>query len=77
MVNDARPRRVIPVIDLNRCTGCGWCVPSCPLHLLVLEPRGWTKHSALTSTRDCTGCGRCAPVCPFKAITLQRDPDTC
>jgi ferredoxin len=68
-----RPDRPVPkpVIDTARCTGCGWCVPSCHLHLLSLERRGWTKTSVLSDVEACTGCRKCVVKCPFDAITMH------
>ena len=59
-----------PVIDTSRCTGCGWCVPACNLHLLSLEPQGWKKFSVLSDIDACTGCRKCAVRCPFDAISM-------
>ncbi|APW37343.1 hypothetical protein RD110_09170 [Rhodoferax koreense] len=64
-----------PVIDTARCTGCGWCVPTCHLHLLSLERQGWEKFSVLSNADACTGCTKCAVRCPFGAITMQPSPD--
>ncbi len=63
-----------PVIDTNRCTGCGWCVPTCHLHLLSLERQGWEKFSVLNDIDACTGCKKCAVRCPFDAITMREMP---
>jgi ferredoxin len=70
------PRRSgrLPGIDPKRCTGCGWCVAACELHLLSLETRRWVKVSVLQEPERCTGCNLCAVRCPFHAITLRR-PD--
>ena len=60
-----------PEIDISRCTGCGWCVPTCHLHLLSLENQGWKKFSVLSDLDACTGCRKCAVRCPFDAITMR------
>jgi len=63
-----------PDIDTARCTGCGWCVPTCDLHLLSLERQGWEKFSVLSDAEACTGCSKCAVRCPFGAITMRVTP---
>ena len=37
----ARPERPgwLPRVDTARCTGCGWCVAACDLHLLYAPRR--------------------------------------
>jgi len=60
-----------PVIDTSRCTGCGWCVPTCSLHLLSLERQGWQKFSVLSDSEACTGCSKCETRCPFGAIAMR------
>lgn len=68
----------LPVIDPRRCTGCGWCVPTCHVHLLSLQVQGpeaaagGRKISTLRDPQDCTGCARCAVRCPFDAIAMVR-----
>lgn len=63
-------RRLIAVINSARCTGCGWCVGSCPWHLLSLEVRHWKKTSTLQDPAACTGCRLCEPRCPFGVISM-------
>lgn len=64
-------RRLLPVIDARRCTGCGWCVPTCHLQLLSLQVRNWKKLSTLSDADTCTGCRKCEQKCPFGVITMQ------
>lgn len=68
------PRRAarLPVIDPGRCTGCGWCVPTCAPRLLSLEVVQWKKTSVLHEAERCTGCALCAVKCPFGAIEMRR-----
>lgn len=61
----------LPLVDHQRCTGCGRCVAACGLHLLSLEPVRWEKFAVLDDARRCTGCSDCAVVCPFRAITMR------
>ena len=70
------PRKAQPAVDLQRCTGCGWCVAVCPPHVLSLEvlgPHTWgPKRSTLHDAPGCTGCALCALRCPFDAIAMVR-----
>lgn len=71
--NPGRPRPGWqPVVDADRCTGCGWCVAACGPHVLGLEAVQWKKRSVLLDAAHCTGCSDCAVVCPFHAITMKR-----
>ena len=66
----------IPVINTERCTGCGRCVAACPPHVLWLETAradGFgSKHAVLHTPDGCTGCALCVPACPFDVISMQR-----
>lgn len=64
----------LPVIDPQRCTGCGWCVAVCPPHVLSLATPelGGRKCSQLHDATGCTGCALCYLRCPFGAIAMIR-----
>jgi ferredoxin len=70
------PRKALPEIDTQRCTGCGWCVGVCPPHVLSLQVQGTErfgpKRSVLDDAPGCTGCALCAVRCPFDAIRMVR-----
>ena len=52
-------------IDLEKCIGCGNCVPICPF--LILELKG----EKVEAKPGCTSCGACKDVCPVGAITIE------
>jgi len=66
----AEPASLHPVVDPNRCIGCGACIKACPEqpehHVL-----GMIRNKAqLISPSDCIGHGACRSACPADAITL-------
>ena len=58
-------RRII-VIDEQRCTGCGLCMPDCPAGSIEVED----GRSHLVDNRLCNGCGACVGACPREAIEV-------
>ncbi len=55
---------VLPVLDLEKCDGCGRCVAVCPAQALRVK-RGKVK---LIHT-NCDYCGECEAACPTGAIS--------
>jgi len=56
--------------DLEKCTGCGSCVPPCPFGLLdVVDDKVQMKEG-------CTLCGACRDACSFEVITIEADKQT-
>ncbi len=64
------PASLHPVINHNRCLGCGSCIEACPEQAghQVLGLIG--GKSNLISPTDCIGHGACQKGCPADAITL-------
>lgn len=74
----------LPVVDAEKCTGCGMCVKECPQKLFSKVPATRKGAVALCSNRNplkaqimkhckkgCIKCGKCERGCPEKAITLE------
>lgn len=64
------PASLHPLINPNRCTGCGSCVNACPEqpgHQVLGIING---KSNLINPTDCIGHGACKTACPQEAITL-------
>jgi MinD superfamily P-loop ATPase len=55
----------MPIIDLNKCDGCGLCVSVCHCNALVLVRNVIT----ITETAECDWCTDCEVVCPTGAIS--------
>ncbi len=60
-------RSLKPVVDAEKCTGCGLCWLYCP------EPAITKGKPAVIDYRYCKGCGICANECPTKAITMVEE----
>jgi pyruvate ferredoxin oxidoreductase delta subunit len=59
-----------PLVDKEKCLGCGTCVSFCPEAAIELAASG--KKTAQIDYAFCKGCGACASVCPVKAISMVR-----
>ncbi|MBE9532207.1 MAG: NAD(P)-binding domain-containing protein [Proteobacteria bacterium] len=70
------PASLHPIINHNRCIGCGSCVKACPEqpghHVLGLI----NEKSNLINPTDCIGHGACLTACPADAITLVFGTET-
>ncbi len=54
----------LPVIDLDRCTGCGQCVQRCLTRAVELIER----KAIIVHPSSCTYCDACERACPAGAI---------
>ena len=55
-----------PVIDYNKCTGCGLCAEKCRFGAIKM-----VKEIPKVNPFLCEGCGACEVLCPVKAIKLK------
>jgi len=63
------------VVNIERCKGCGVCIPACPTTVIALadEVNGKGYHYAYMANPDtCIGCANCALVCPDAVITVYK-----
>lgn len=58
-------RYIRPVINEDKCSGCGWCYLFCPTGCIREE-----DDRFVINLDYCKGCGICAKECPVKAITM-------
>jgi len=57
-------KQQIPLVDLNRCTGCGRCAAICQFHAILC-----LHKEVMVFPELCHACGGCMRVCPENAIT--------
>ncbi len=55
----------MPLIDRNKCNGCGLCLGVCLCGALVLVD----NCIAVIETEDCHWCTECEAICPTGAIS--------
>jgi len=56
-------------IDLDKCTGCGDCIPSCPFGLIeIIDEKAHINEG-------CTLCGACQEACIYEAILIEAVPE--
>jgi len=55
-----------PVVDLERCSGCGLCVK--PGHCFAVT---LSDGKAVVDPAMCYGCGICVALCPHKALSFK------
>ncbi len=66
-------RTFYPVVDYEKCIGCGTCDQVCPEGVCFSTGQKNSK-GLIFYDRDldyCKGCGLCAHECPVKAITMH------
>ena len=70
------PASLHPVIDMNKCIGCGSCISACP-EMPGHQVLGLVRRKAtLVSPTDCIGHGACKAACPVDAISLVFGTET-
>ena len=58
-----------PVIDKEKCVGCGECAQICPTDVLHMEEG--EKAPRITYPEECWHCNSCVLDCPVQAVSLR------
>lgn len=56
-----------PIVDKEKCEGCGNCVDVCPADVFELQE----GVAVVVNGEACLECGTCVEECPPQAITLE------
>jgi predicted Fe-Mo cluster-binding NifX family protein/ferredoxin len=65
-MQNATVRRLVAVVDADRCSGCGLCVQVCAAGAITVN------GAAKIDVGKCTACGQCVAQCPQGAIVLRK-----
>jgi dihydroorotate dehydrogenase (NAD+) catalytic subunit len=60
----------VPIINAQKCTGCGICLAACAFKALELLPRPG-KNPLASIKESCVSCNACAGVCPPQSKAIQ------
>ncbi|MBR3714605.1 MAG: DUF362 domain-containing protein [Clostridia bacterium] len=66
LMESLRPR---PVINKDKCIGCGECMRSCPAKTIVIK-----NKVAYIKKADCIKCFCCQELCPKDAVKVKKNP---
>lgn len=61
-------------VDLEKCTGCGTCIDTCPVEVFELQELPEypdTQKSVPVREEECIMCLACTTQCPEEAITVE------
>ncbi|HMN59842.1 MAG TPA: 4Fe-4S dicluster domain-containing protein [Anaerolinea sp.] len=79
ILNPVHTSNFLPVVDEERCNGCGKCVAACPVEAMTLvsanDPNRPNRKKAKLDEEICLGCGVCVRTCTQNGIGLRSRPE--
>ena len=64
-----------PIINMEKCKGCGLCVAACPKKILRISDNTNAQGINYAECFDkaaCIACRSCAIICPDMAIEIEK-----
>lgn len=58
--------------DMNKCSGCGACVLSCPVNAIEMKVKKGFKYPVVNEEK-CIDCGKCKSVCQVNSVNNIKD----
>jgi NAD-dependent dihydropyrimidine dehydrogenase PreA subunit len=55
-----------PLVDIDRCTGCGQCADACPVDVLAVD----RDVCIVVYPDECWHCGSCRQECPAGCLEI-------
>ena len=57
-------------VDLDKCTGCGTCIDTCPVAVFELADVEGEEKCTVVNNDECIICRACEVTCPEEAIEI-------
>lgn len=81
------PDTLLPIVDIDKCGGCGACARACPRNIIEVRKKGVKGRGVYVGCMNkdkgavarkacdaaCIGCSKCAKECKFDAITIANN----
>jgi Na+-translocating ferredoxin:NAD+ oxidoreductase RNF subunit RnfB len=79
LLNPVHTSNFLPVVDEEKCNGCGKCVSACPVEAMTLvsanDAQRPNRKKAKLNEEICLGCGVCVRTCKQEGISLRPRPE--
>jgi Na+-translocating ferredoxin:NAD+ oxidoreductase RNF subunit RnfB len=78
MLSPVHTTNFLPLVDEQRCNGCGKCVSACPVEAMALvsanDAHAPNARRARVTEDRCLGCGVCVRTCSRAGLSLRSRP---
>ena len=79
MLNPVHTSNFLPVVEDDKCNGCGKCVTACPVEAMTLVSTNDAHHLKMKKAKvdedACLGCGVCIRTCARDGLSLRSRPE--